>query len=77
MESSFFGSEFLEVNLCFEYLGVLQYKLRMMGIICDGLSYIYDDNNLVICDTLIQDYNLKNEYQNNEYHLVHEDDEGD
>ena len=44
IESSSFGSEFISMKQCCEYLRGLRYKLHMMGIPCDGPSHIYGDN---------------------------------
>ena len=43
-ESSTFGSEFTAMKQCCEYLRGLRYKLRMMGIPCEGPAYILGDN---------------------------------
>ena len=41
VESSSFGSEFIAMKQCCEYLQGLWYKLRMMGIPVDGPAHIY------------------------------------
>jgi hypothetical protein len=40
VESSSFGSEFIAMKQCCEYVCGLRYKLRMMGIPCEGPTYI-------------------------------------
>jgi hypothetical protein len=59
VESSSFGSEFIAMKQCCEYLRGLRYKLRMMGIPCEGPSYIYGDNQSVLANTSIPDSTLK------------------
>ena len=36
VESSSFGTDFTAINMYFEYLRGLRYRLRMMGIPCGG-----------------------------------------
>ena len=55
VETSSFGSEFIAMKLCFEYLRGLRYKLRMMGIPCEGPCYIYGDNQSVLANMTIPD----------------------
>lgn len=72
VESSSFGSEFIAMKQCCEYLRGLRYKLRMMGIPCDGPSYIYGDNQSVLANTTIPDSTLKKKSQSIAYHFVRE-----
>jgi hypothetical protein len=44
VESSSFGSVFIVMKQCCEYLQGLCYKLWMMGILCTGPAYIQGDN---------------------------------
>ena len=44
VESSSFGSEFIAMKQCCQYVRGLRYKLRMMGISCDNPTFIYGDN---------------------------------
>ena len=44
VESSSFGSEFIAMKHCCEYIRGLRYKLRMMGIPCEGPTFIQGDN---------------------------------
>ena len=72
VESSSFGSEFIAMKQCCEYLRGLRYKLRMMGIPCEGPSYIYGDNQSVLANTSIPDSTLKKKSQSIAYHFVRE-----
>ena len=59
VETSSFGSEFVAMKLCVEYLRGLRYKLQMMGIPCDGPAYVYGDNKSVLSNTSIPESTLK------------------
>jgi hypothetical protein len=72
VESSSFGSEFIAMKQCCEYLHGLRYKLRMMGIPCDGPAYIEGDNQSVLANTTIPDSTLKKKSQSIAYHSVRE-----
>jgi len=72
VESSSFGSEFIAMKQCCEYVRGLRYKLRMMGIPCDQPAYIFGDNKSVLCNTSIPDSTLKKKSQSIAYHLVRE-----
>ena len=72
IESSSFGAEFIVMKQCCEYLHGLRYKLRMMGIPCDGPSHIYGDNQSVLANTMMPDSTLKKKSQSIAYHLVRE-----
>ena len=72
VESSSFGSEFVAMKQCCEYLRGLRYKLRMMGIPVDGCSYIYGDNKSVLSNTSVPDSTLKKKSQSIAYHFVRE-----
>ena len=73
IESSSFGMEFIAMKQCCEYLCGLMYKLRMMGIPCDGPSHIYSDNQSVLANTMMPDSTLKKKSQSIAYHLVREE----
>ena len=51
VETSSFGSEFIAMKQCCEYLHGLRYKLRMMGIPVEGPSYIFGENQSVLANT--------------------------
>ena len=72
VESSSFGSEFIAMKQCCEYLRGLRYKLRMMGIPVEGPAYIEGDNQSVLANTTIPDSILKKKSQSIAYHLVRE-----
>ena len=59
VESSSFGSEFMALKHCCEYICGLRYKLRMMGIPVEGPTCICDDNQSVVANTTIPDSILK------------------
>ena len=60
VDSSSFGSEFVAMKQCCEYLRGIRYKLRMMGIPCEGPTYISGDNQSILENTTIPDSTLKN-----------------
>lgn len=72
VETSSFGSEFIAMKQCCEYLRGLRYKLRMMGIPCEGPAYIYGDNQSVLANTTIPDSALKKKSQSIAYHFIRE-----
>jgi len=72
VESSTFGSEFIAMKHCCEYIRGLRYKLRMMGIPCEDPAFIQGDNQSVLANTSIPDSTLKKKSQSIAYHLVRE-----
>jgi hypothetical protein len=72
IESSSFGSEFIAMKQCCEYIRGLRYKLRMMGIPVDGPTYVYGDNQSVLANTTIPESTLKKKSQSIAYHFVRE-----
>ena len=72
VETSSFGSEFVAMKQCTEYVKGLRYKLRMMGIAIDGPTYIFGDNQSVLYNTTIPDSTLKKKAQSICYHYVRE-----
>jgi hypothetical protein len=72
VESSSFGSEFIAMKQCCEYLRGLRYKLRMMGIPCLGPAYILGDNQSVLANTSVPDSTLKKKNQSIAYHFIRE-----
>ena len=72
VESSTFGSEFIAMKQCCEYLRGLRYKLRMLGIPVEGPACIYGDNQSVLANTTIPDSTLKKKSQSIAYHFVRE-----
>ena len=57
---------------CCEYIRGLWYKLRMMGIPCQGPAYIQGDNQSVLANTSIPDSTLKKKSKSIAYHFVRE-----
>ena len=57
---------------CCEYLRGLRYKLRMMGIPCEGPAYIHGDNQSVLASCGIPDSILKKKSQSIAYHFMRE-----
>ena len=72
VESSSFGSEFIAMKQCCEYIRGLRYKLRMMGIPVVGHAYVFGDNQSVLANTTIPDSTLKKKSQSIAYHFVRE-----
>ena len=72
VETSSFGSEFIAMKQCTEYIRGLRYKLRMMGIPCQGHTYVYGDNQSVLYNTSIPESTLKKKSQSIAYHFVRE-----
>ena len=72
VESPSFGSEFVAMKQCCEYIRGLRYKLRMMGIPVEGTTYIYGDNQSVLANTTIPDSTLKKKSHSIAYHFVRE-----
>eukprot|EP00957_Ditylum_brightwellii_P124677 9502943-Ditylum_brightwellii.AAC.1 len=55
---------------CCEYLRGLRYKLRMIGVPCEGLAYMAVDNQSVLANMTIPDSALKKKSQSICYHFV-------
>ena len=72
VESSSFGSEFIAMKQCCEYLWGLCYKLRMLRIPCDEPSLVYGDIQSVLANTTIPDLALKKKSQSIAYHFMRE-----
>ena len=72
VETSSFGSEFMAMKHCTEYVRGLRYKLRMMGIPCDLPTFIFGDNKSVLANTTVPDSTLKKKSNSIAYHFVRE-----
>ena len=70
IESSSFGSKFTAMKQCCEYIRGLRYKLRMLGILCEGPAYIEGDNQSVLENTTIPDSMMKKKSQSIAYHFI-------
>ncbi len=72
IETSSFGSEFIAMKNCCEYLRGLRYKLRMMGIPCDFPTFIFGDNKSVLINSSKPFSMLKKKSCSIAYHYVRE-----
>ena len=72
IETSLFGSKFIAMKNCCEYLRGLRYKLRMMGIPCDFPLYVYGDNKWVLVNSGNPFSMLKKKSSSITYHFVKE-----
>ena len=72
IETSSFGSKFMAMKQCCEYLRGLRYKLRMMGIPVEGPSFIFGDNKSVLVNSSKPDSVLKKKSNSIAYHFVRE-----
>ena len=61
VETASFGSEFVAMKQCCEYLRGLRYKLRMMGIPVNNPVFTYGDNQSVLWNTSVPDYHYVRE----------------
>ena len=72
IETSSFGSEFIAMKQCCEYIRGLRYKLRMMGIPVELPTYIFGDNQSVLANTTTPHSTLKKKSSSIAYHFVRE-----
>ncbi len=71
MEKSSFGSKFVAMKQCCEYLkGLGHKKLRMMGIPVNNPCFVHGDNLSVLWNTSIPDSMLKKKTAIISYHFV-------
>ena len=70
VETSSFRSEFIAMKQCTEYVRGLRYKLRMLCITCEGCTFVYGDNQSVLCSTSIPESTPKKKSQGIAYHFV-------
>ena len=57
---------------CTEYVRGLKYKLRMMGISCEGPCYVFGDNQLVLNNSSNPDSRLNKKSNSIAYNFVRE-----
>ena len=76
-ESRSFGSEFIAMKHFCEYIRGLRYKLRMMGIPCEGPASIQCGNQYVLANTTIPNSTLNKKNQSIAYHFFREGDDRD
>ena len=72
IETSSFGSEFIAMKSCCEYVRGLRYKLRMLGIPCKAPAYIFGDNQSVLVNSSKPFSQLKKKSSSVAYHFVRE-----
>jgi hypothetical protein len=72
VETSSFGSEFIAMKQCCEYIQGLRYKLRQMGIAINGPTYIFGDNQSVLVNSSKPHSQLKKKSSSIAYHFVRE-----
>ena len=71
-ETSSFGSEFVAMKHCCEYLKGLRIRLRQMGIPVNNPCLIYGDNQSVLWNTSIPDSVLKKKTASVAYNYIRE-----
>jgi hypothetical protein len=72
VQGATFGSEFVAAKTAMEANRALRYKLRMMGVPIDGLTYMYCDNMSVANNTTAPELMLKKKSNSIAYHAVRE-----
>ena len=72
IQTSSFGSEFIAMKQCCEFVCGLRYKLRMMGIPVNEPTFIRGDNKSVLCNTMIPSSLLSKKSNSIAYHTVRE-----
>ena len=72
IEPSVFGSEFVAMKVAMETSRGLRYKLRMMGVLISGPTYMYGDNMSVIHNTQTHESTLKKKSNSICHHAVRE-----
>ena len=68
IETSTFGSEIVALKNANELIEGLRYKLRMMGVMVDGPTNIYCDNEAVTKNCSIPESTLKKKHHSIAYH---------
>ena len=72
IETSSFGSEFIAMKQCCEYLRGLRIKLRSMGIPVDLPCFVFGDNKSVLSNSSVPQSVLKKKSNSIAYHFVRE-----
>ena len=72
IETSSFGSEFIAMKQCCEYIRGLRYKLRMMRIPVEGPAFIFGDNKSVLSNSARPDSVLRKKSNSIACHFVRE-----
>ena len=71
-ETSSFGSKFIAMKSCCEYVRGLRYKLRMLGIPVELPTYIFGDNQSVLVSSSKPHSNLKKKFSSIAFHFFRE-----
>ena len=71
-ETSSFGSEFIAMKSCCEYVRGLRYKLRMMGIPVEFPTFTFGDNRSVLVNSAKPHSSLKKKSSSIAFHFVRE-----
>ena len=71
-ETSSFGSEFIAMKSCCEYVRGLRYKLRMMGIPVEFPTFTFGDNQSVLVNSSKPHSSLKKKSSSVAFHFVRE-----
>ncbi len=72
LQTSTFGSEFVAMKQATEYVRGLPYKLRMMGIKVDEQTFVFGNNQSVLCNTTASASKLKKNSNAIAYHFIRE-----
>ena len=72
VDTSTFGSEFMVMKHCTEYIRGLRFRLRMMGIPCEDPDFVFGDDHSVLCNTTIPDSTLNKKSNYITFHFVRE-----
>ena len=72
METSTFGSKFIAMRTAVEHIEALRYKLRMFGILIEGPTNVFCDNEAVFKNTTIPKSMLKKKHNSICYHRCRE-----
>jgi hypothetical protein len=72
IETSVFGAEFVAMKHGIEKLRGLRYKVRMMGVILTGPSYVYGDNKSLVRNSTRPESTLTKKCNSICYHAVQE-----
>ena len=70
VESSSSGSEFVTMKQHCGYVRGLRYKICMIGVPCEGPTYIMGDNQSMLATSSIPDSVLRKKGQSIAYHFV-------
>jgi hypothetical protein len=72
VETSSFGSEFIAMKLCCDYIRGLHYKLKMMRISVNEPTFVFGDNQSVLANVSRPHSVLKKKSSSIAYHFVRE-----